>query len=224
MNQPYTIFKISCLDANITDFYIGMTTNLKKLKSDYRVRCNNPNDGSYNTKLCKAIRDNENWKVTIISTCTFPTDELNSAKKRLKLVIDDLKPTLNMQTIYTNEEERKEGRRKTTNASFLKNKEAIYKKQNEKIECHCGGHYTKQQRARHFKTETHLLNDPEYTKHRLANLMAYQDIEYLARKNPQIEEHQIIKCSCGGHYRHRFREVHLRTNEHLNFVKNAQNV
>ena len=227
LNEVYTIFKISCIDANITDFYIGMTTNLKNLKNTYRAGCNNPNDECYNSKLCKAIRDNgnwENWKVTIISTCTFPTDELNSAKKRLKQVIDDLKPTLNMCTIYTNEEERKEGRRKTSNASFLKNKEAIYKKHNEKIKCHCGGHYTKQQRVRHFKTATHILNDPVYTKHRLENLMAYQHIEYAARKHPQIAEHQIIKCCCGGHYRHRFREVHLRTNEHLNFVNNAQNV
>ena len=109
-------------------------------------------------------------------------------------------------------------------AYIEKNKEAIYKKHNEKIKCHCGGHYTKQQRVRHFKTATHILNDPVYTKHRLENLMAYQHIEYLARKHPQIAEHQITKCCCGGHYRHRFREVHLRTNEHLNFVKNAQNV
>ena len=57
----YYIYKIACLDASITDFYIGSTKNIRVRKNQHKKFCNNANSKSYNFKLYKTIRDNGNW-------------------------------------------------------------------------------------------------------------------------------------------------------------------
>ena len=72
--------------------------------------------------------------------------------------------------------------------------EEVRRKQNEKIQCHCGGNYTKQQQARHFTTATHILNDPVYTKHRRENLFAYQHLDNMARIDTSLATPYILLC------------------------------
>ena len=55
------IYKIFCKDENISDFYIGHTTNFFQRKSSHKIICENSNSPSYNTKLYKTIRENGGW-------------------------------------------------------------------------------------------------------------------------------------------------------------------
>ena len=52
----------------------------------------------------------------------------------------------------------------TKNALNMKNSftsiEEIRLKNREKFQCHCGGNYSRSGQYRHFKTATHILNDP----------------------------------------------------------------
>ena len=56
-----SIYKICCNDLNITDIYIGSTTNFTRRKQQHKTRCNNINDDRHNLKLYKCIRDNGGW-------------------------------------------------------------------------------------------------------------------------------------------------------------------
>ena len=63
-------YKISCRDTNITDVYIGHTTNFVQRKSGHKHGCNNPKYANYNCKLYNVIRHNggwDNWRMDIIA-------------------------------------------------------------------------------------------------------------------------------------------------------------
>lgn len=63
-------YKISCKDTNITDVYIGHTTNFVQRKSGHKQGCNNPKYANYACKLYNVIRQNggwDNWRMDIIA-------------------------------------------------------------------------------------------------------------------------------------------------------------
>ena len=63
-------YKISCKDTNITDVYIGHTTNFVQRKSGHKQGCNNPKSSNYACKLYTVIRQNggwDNWRMDIIA-------------------------------------------------------------------------------------------------------------------------------------------------------------
>jgi hypothetical protein len=66
------IYKITCKDENISDVYVGHTTNFVERKKRHKNDCTNINSHSYNTKLYKVIRDNggwDNWNMEVVETC-----------------------------------------------------------------------------------------------------------------------------------------------------------
>lgn len=90
------IYNLCCNDPNITDIYIGSTTNFYQRKRAHKYSCNNPNENNYNLYVYKFIRDNggwENWRMDLI--------EFYECKGKLELLkregelIKNLKPTLN---------------------------------------------------------------------------------------------------------------------------------
>jgi hypothetical protein len=63
-------YKISCRDTNITDVYIGHTTNFVQRKYGHKQACNNPKYANYNCKVYNIIRQNggwDNWRMDIIA-------------------------------------------------------------------------------------------------------------------------------------------------------------
>ena len=64
------IYKIACNDPNITDLYVGHTTNFVQRKHTHKQVCNNVKSPCYNLKLYKTIRENgnwDNWEMSIVS-------------------------------------------------------------------------------------------------------------------------------------------------------------
>jgi hypothetical protein len=67
------IYKIVCKDpliADVSDVYVGHTTNFVQRKYAHKQTCNNIKSPCYNLKLYKTIRDNgnwANWDMTIIN-------------------------------------------------------------------------------------------------------------------------------------------------------------
>ncbi len=72
----YTFYKIVCKDENITDCYVGSTTNFNDRKSKHKGSCFNLSNHNYNYKVYQFIRDNgnwENWEMIIIDTIECET-------------------------------------------------------------------------------------------------------------------------------------------------------
>ena len=79
-----TIFyKISCKDTNITDLYIGHTTNFVQRKYAHKQSCINPKYANYNCKVYNVIRQNgcwDNWRMDIIAY--HDCKDLHAARKK----------------------------------------------------------------------------------------------------------------------------------------------
>jgi hypothetical protein len=94
------IYKLVCLDTNITEFYIGSTTAWRQRKSRHKRNCNN---ADYKQKVYEFIRINGgwgNWAMILIED--FNCSNKRELEKREFELIQELKPTLNMNTNYYN--------------------------------------------------------------------------------------------------------------------------
>ena len=64
------IYKITCKDPNVTDIYVGYTTNFIQRKHSHKQSCTNIKSTNYKCKLYEVIRNNggwNNWQMEIIN-------------------------------------------------------------------------------------------------------------------------------------------------------------
>jgi len=179
------IYKLCCLNTDITDIYIGSTTNLKQRKQGHKIRCNNANSSKYNFNVYKFIRENggfQNWEVILVEY--YPCETKLELERREREIIEELKATLNtfIPTRTKNEyyEDNKERiaqyKKKYSNDNKErialrdkkyneKNKEKIterkkeyYEKNKKMIICECGCEITRQSLKRHLTRNIHKTN------------------------------------------------------------------
>ena len=96
------IYKICCKDPNITDVYVGHTTNFFTRKQCHINCCNNKNNNLYNSKLYKCIRENggwENWE--IIEIAKYNLKNYEEARIKEQDHYEKLKANLNSFSPYT---------------------------------------------------------------------------------------------------------------------------
>lgn len=89
-------YKLVCKNTNITDCYIGHTTDFKRRKSEHKCTSTNQNDQKYNSRLYKFIRDNEgfnNFDMILIETISC--NNVLEAKREERQFIEHYKPSLN---------------------------------------------------------------------------------------------------------------------------------
>jgi hypothetical protein len=91
------IYEIVCKDVNITQRYIGSTTNLIKRRYAHKSDCNNEKSKQYNFYVYQFIRANgsfDNWDVVLIEKVIDCKDKEN-LHKRERHYIESLKAELN---------------------------------------------------------------------------------------------------------------------------------
>ena len=92
---PYVIYTISCKDTNITDTYIGSTSNFNQRQYDHRRNTYNPGSKSYHLKLYETIRMNggiDNWEFKVVDCDTYTKTEAETVEERKRV---ELECTLN---------------------------------------------------------------------------------------------------------------------------------
>ena len=178
------IYKIVCNDLNITDVYVGHTTNFTKRKALHKYDCNNINRKNYNLKIYNTIRNNggfENWSMIEIEKFQDCND-INEASARERYYYELLNAKLNTNHPGRNVKEyheiNKDKIKEYKNEYYEKNKDKIqeyYEKNKDKIKEYyennkdkinvmkntphicdiCNGRYTYANRAIHFKSPKH---------------------------------------------------------------------
>ena len=126
------VYKISSVNDDIKEFYIGSTDNFKQRVKGHE---NYYNMGKQ-TKIYKFIRENggmSNWEINPIEIFTFLTKE--ELKQHEQFYLDEYKPELNVIKAVQSKEERKEYKRLNGIEYRKKNKEKIKKKKLTPIEC-----------------------------------------------------------------------------------------
>ena len=127
------IYKLCCKDPNITDIYIGSTTNMRHRKCTHKYSCNTPTGKNYNLKVYQFIRNNggfDNWNIILVEYVNCNSKQ--ELEKEERVVIQLLKPTLNnripTRTITEYQEEHKEELDDYYKKYRKQNKEKIKKK------------------------------------------------------------------------------------------------
>jgi len=90
------IYKLCCRDTNITDCYVGSTTNFRTRKSNHKSNCNSQNKKDYNRKVYQFIRDNggwNNWDMVLVEKPKV--NDSYELHKQERKYIEELNTTLN---------------------------------------------------------------------------------------------------------------------------------
>lgn len=104
-----SIYKIVCRDNNITDYYVGSTTNLTSRKSSHHLRCINENDPKHHYQVYKFIRDTggwDNWNFVLIKH--FSCKDNDELRARDQHFYELLNSTLNSRPPFATDEYTKE--------------------------------------------------------------------------------------------------------------------
>ena len=91
------IYKIVCNDLNVTDCYVGYTTNFTKRKTEHKRSVKSLDRNNSHLKLYVTIRETggwENWSMIEIEK--YSCLDVNEAKKRERHWYEILTPSLNM--------------------------------------------------------------------------------------------------------------------------------
>jgi hypothetical protein len=167
------IYKLVCNDLNVTDCYVGHTTNFVKRKYGHKLNCHTEYRKHYHLKVYQTIRANggwENWSMIQIEA--YPCNSLQEATARERYYYELLKPTMNHNCPGRSATESQKEYYKI-NAETIRAKQAQYSKEYYKINyetirakynCECGGRYTHGHRARHFDSAKHKKYIEELTK------------------------------------------------------------
>jgi len=135
------IYKIVCNDLNITECYVGHTTNFVQRKNFHKTSCNNQKTHNSNYKIYQTIRDDGGWdNWSMIEVEKYPCNDINEATARERHWYEQLNSKLNS---------RYPGRtKKEYNAEY--NKKIIHI-----FTCECGSKCNIFKKSRHFNTQKH---------------------------------------------------------------------
>ena len=159
------IYKIVCNDLNITDTYVGHTTNFVKRKHKHKSNCNNEKSKHHGLKVYQTIRENGGWdNWSIIQICEYPCNSIHEAILEERRYYELLNANLNMdypgrtRKEYEKKyrDENKEQIIKQNKIWYKKNKKEISEKRKQKYICCCGSTLTIEGKCQHKKTKKHI--------------------------------------------------------------------
>jgi hypothetical protein len=106
---PITFYRFVCNDENVTESYVGHTSNFRQRKCVHKNKCNNPLDRLYNTKIYQTIRDNGGWDAwNMVEIKTQMCESIRDATRVEQELINELKSTMNSARAYVSPELRKQ--------------------------------------------------------------------------------------------------------------------
>jgi ribosomal protein S8 len=170
------IYKIVCNDLNITECYVGHTTDFVCRKKSHKERCINEKDINHNLKIYKIIRDNGGWdNYSMIEIEKYPCNDANEAcaKERewfeiLNCKLNNNFPQRSKEEYYiANREEINKKKKeyyianqdelnKRSKEYYIANIDEIKEKSSKKFVCECGKESVYSQKARHMRTKVHI--------------------------------------------------------------------
>ena len=102
-----SIYKIVCINTNITECYVGSTIDFKRRASQHKYRCINEKDKEYHKLVYQFIREHggfDNFDIVLIPTKHF-NNKLEAEQEERKY-IEELKATLNCRVPSRTKKER----------------------------------------------------------------------------------------------------------------------
>ena len=148
------IYKLCCNDPEITDIYVGSTTNFSNRKKAHKSICNNENNRRYHLNVYQFIRNNGNWdNWSMIQIEQYKATDKRNLETRERYYIEQLGATLNKITPAQTQEEIRQ-HQKEFHKQYRERPEYKEKK-NKKFECECGSKYSSSHKTHHLRSKKH---------------------------------------------------------------------
>jgi hypothetical protein len=120
------IYKIVCFDTNITDCYVGNTTNFTKRKNNHKSCCYNPNNKEYNKKVYQFIRSHGDWgNFQMLQIEEYPCNNKREAELREEHWRKELTASLNGYRAFITEDELSQYQTEYNKLYYKQNKDEI---------------------------------------------------------------------------------------------------
>jgi hypothetical protein len=197
-----TIYKLCCNDLNVTEIYIGSTTNSNKRKNAHKTVCNNKGNRSYNLYVYQFIRSNggfQNWSMVEIEL--FNARDKKDLYRRERHWIETERAVLNSYRAYVTEEEKIEE---------IKENLAEYRANNkEKINAKAVEYYANNKEEKKAKAVEYYANNKEEKK--------AKTVEYYANNKDTINAK--VTCNCGSIISRHGLIRHNKTKKHQTFLQ-----
>jgi hypothetical protein len=199
------IYKIVCNDLNITDIYVGHTTDFTRRKLSHKSSCNNINDKKYYLTIYEAIRKNGGWgNWSMIEIEKYPCIDANEARKKERVWFEELNAKLNM--IFpqrTDEEYRNDNKEKVKN----------YRKENIDHIHEVGRIYHQQHKEkRNSYSEVYRTNNKEKIKQ--------LSVDYYEKIKDKLKEK--LTCECGAIISRVYITKHCKTKAHIKYLETKE--
>ena len=201
------VYKICCNDINITDCYVGSTTNLIERRRHHKSACNNKKGKDYNYNVYKFIRDNGgwgNWTVVLVESYS----ECNSREELIRFEryhMEKLEATLNSQVpgrtgkeYYQNNSEKakeyyKEWRQ--NNADEIKEKtKKYYQNNSEKIKEKSREWIKNNSEKKKERDKKYQQNNAEKIKEKRKEQVECEFCKSVVQKNSLSRHYKTKKC------------------------------
>jgi len=106
---PISFYRFVCNDENVTDSYVGHTSNFRQRKWAHKNKCNNPLGRMYNAKIYQTIRANGGWDAwDMVEIKTQMCEGIRDATRVEQELMNELKSTMNSARAYVSPELRKQ--------------------------------------------------------------------------------------------------------------------
>lgn len=151
--QKTIIYKLVCNDVNITQLYVGSTTEFTKRKYQHKSDCKNENSIAFNDAKYKFIRENGGWAGwSMIQVEAYPCTNSLEARSRERYWVETLSASLNTHRPISSVEEKKEYYE--VNKKYFKE---YYENtiKTKRIKCDCGCEYISTNKAYHMESNKH---------------------------------------------------------------------
>jgi len=203
------IYKIVCNDLNVTDVYVGHTTNMVKRRCFHKSSCNNENSIHHNYKVYQTIRANGGWdNWSMIQICEFSCTNMEEARAEERRHYELLNASLNMINPCRNQKE-----------YYDVNKDKIAEKKREYCDANKDKIAEKGRKYRDANRGTILEKQKEYYDVNRDKIKEKQKEYYDVNKDIIAEKGKIkYTCCCGSTIRGGEKTRHEKSHKHLNYV------
>ena len=215
------VYKLCCNDTNITDIYVGSTTNFIRRKCAHKSACTNPNNKSYNYHVYNVIRDNgdwSNWSMILLREYNTTNKKLLERKERK--YIEKLGATLNSNTPSRTINEVKELTSKRNRQYQEANKEVIseqrkeYRKRNKDV--------IKERNHQYYEANKKQIIEQvkQYNKTNKEHIIE-QKKEYYKENKEKLSQRkkEKIKCERGCEVIRNHIARHKKSNKHKDLME-----